>query len=232
MTHAGCSGRRWYSLCCKVKQQCPTLVIATPRSSPLSASCHLAGPTDADCDGDRFDICDPDRPVQCTIQSINPTAADAGNTTIIRGHVDPVPKPGFWSSFDAPDQLIACLPPEACLGGKGSPCAVGYKGRRCGFCEAGFWKDGNYCGVCPSNGPIVLTAGLVVVCAFAFVIGKYGRLFIGFIATRVLSHWLLVTLSLTNFDINWPAVITNFFDYIRCVRRCGDTVLTVVVGCD
>ena len=52
-------------------------------------------------------------------------------------------------------------------------------------------------------------------CAFAFVIGKYGRYFIGFVATKVLSHWMLVTLSLTQFDIAWPMSVVDFFTYLR-----------------
>ena len=41
------------------------------------------------------------------------------------------------------------------------------------------------------------------------------RYFIGFVASRVLSHWLLVTLSLTHFEIAWPALIVQYFDYLR-----------------
>ena len=60
-----------------------------------------------------------------SIVAVNPTSAGGINSTIVLGHADPVPNYGYWAAPETPDVIIACIPSEACLGGKGAPCGVG-----------------------------------------------------------------------------------------------------------
>ena len=68
--------------------------------------------------------------------------------------------PGYYAEDDLPP-VVACHPAEACLGGRGSPCAVGYQGIGCSSCTDGYYRDNAvYCYECGSQGRI---AGLFFV---------------------------------------------------------------------
>ncbi len=60
--------------------------------------------------------------------------------------IPPYAQPGYWQSADEPDHFIACIPPQACLGGKENLCATGYTGARCGACVGPtYYRLGDYC---------------------------------------------------------------------------------------
>lgn len=59
----------------------------------------------------------------------------------------PISLPGYWALPDDPSVIMACVPPEACLGGNSTSgiCAIGYSGRMCALCEVCVYM---YCTSC------------------------------------------------------------------------------------
>ena len=66
------------------------------------------------------------------------------------------PLPGFYAVGDLPP-VFGCDPPEACLGGRGSPCAIAYEGIGCGACSDGFYRDHKvYCYKCGAQSMVAV----------------------------------------------------------------------------
>lgn len=64
------------------------------------------------------------------------------------GLAEPVATPGFFKM--ARTRFVECQPQEACVGGEGDPCALGYTGPVCSLCAKGFYRLSGYCPPCPS----------------------------------------------------------------------------------
>jgi hypothetical protein len=120
----------------------------------------------------------------------------------------------YWAEPVLPGNdvfMLECLPSEACLGGFASPCRVGYRGRKCGYCARGFYRENTFCKKCPDRAPVLLAFGFVALFLVAALIGKYGRHFSGMIASRLLSEFLLVSASVVGgFDIHWSERVKDF----------------------
>ncbi len=111
--------------------------------------------------------------------------------------------------------MLECLPREACLGGFGSPCRTGYYGRKCGFCASHFYRENTFCKPCPTQAPVILAMGVVALCFVATLIARYGRHFSGLTASRLLSEFLLVSVSIIGFDVHWSERVKGFVQSIK-----------------
>jgi hypothetical protein len=113
--------------------------------------------------------------------------------------------------------MLECLPQEACLGGFGSPCRVGYVGRKCGFCAPHFYRENTFCKACSTQAPVFLALGVVALCGVAALIARYGRHFSGMTASRLLSDFLLVSMSVIGFDVHWSQRVKDFVESVKIV---------------
>jgi hypothetical protein len=111
--------------------------------------------------------------------------------------------------------MLECLPLEACLGGFGSPCKTGYTGRKCGFCAPHFFRENTFCKACPTQAPVILALGVVALCCVAALIARYGRHFSGMTASRLLSDFLLVSMSVIGFDVHWSQRVKDFVESVK-----------------
>jgi hypothetical protein len=79
------------------------------------------------------------------------------------------PKPGYWNPGEDSGYVIACDPPEACLGGRRSACLDTYTGFVCGDCVKGYYRSGGRCEPCakPTFKVIYVICDCIVWMSFA-----------------------------------------------------------------
>eukprot|EP00698_Gefionella_okellyi_P009013 TRINITY_DN225_c0_g2_i5.p1 TRINITY_DN225_c0_g2~~TRINITY_DN225_c0_g2_i5.p1 ORF type:complete len:1943 (-),score=426.69 TRINITY_DN225_c0_g2_i5:3476-9304(-) len=76
------------------------------------------------------------------------------------------PLPGYWTPNEFSGVVFPCIPSVACIGGRGSECAIGYMGNYCGTCSDGFYRDNaNLCSGCASQ----LTVAILLLIQFSFI---------------------------------------------------------------
>jgi hypothetical protein len=72
------------------------------------------------------------------------------------------PKEGFWTPGESAGYVVACEPPDACLGGQTSQCRRGNTGTFCASCLKGYFNSNGLCEPCPSRGGLVIKIGALV----------------------------------------------------------------------
>ena len=130
--------------------------------------------------------------------------------------------PGYWEDRNG-SYFVSCLPSSACLGGVTSECATGYRGDRCGWCEAKYWRFRDKCAACSNNTEwyylLLIVVPLVLVFWTLQSVSKNfrsGALAITFDFIQGLlrkfrkSYFIVLSLT-TAFKVNWPDKLESLF---------------------
>ena len=149
-------------------------------------------------------------------------------------------KNGFWRRNNETSNIYSCLPyGDSCLGGLNSACAMGYRGPLCQSCDVSDIIYSKYLGImcleCSNNKAMIIMKLLLgtvfLIIFYIFVISSNIRLidnlkidekshrikeeclekFYPPIYNKILINYLQTISLIKNLDLNWPSVISDFF---------------------
>ena len=145
-------------------------------------------------------------------------------------HTYPVPLPGFYNLNGTESEpcpplkvlrgrdvcVVACVPPEACLGN--NLCAQAYTSKapnyRCASCAKGYYRRGPECIRCPDS-PYMLIVGVVLLLFFVAGLGYYlQRAKINLAIVSIGIDYFQVLAIFANSKIAWPPQIKDLFQIL------------------
>ena len=155
-----------------------------------------------------------------------------------KGGAKLLPLYGYWKSFNYSEVLYKCPLEEACLGYVESDdytgsCANGYTGKKCSICIDGYTKTGaNKCGKCPSNVSNGIILFFLILCSIIYcgilvrstLKSAYSPKSLHSIYIKIFTNYIQLVFLMTQFELEWPSYVNDFFQVQRTVATAYDQV--------
>ena len=150
-----------------------------------------------------------------------------------------VVKKGYWRSSLESDIVYACEVFDACLKGTDANelgnCSTGYSGILCKSCELGYTKKANgICTKCPKKesnfaNMILLSIEIIVICYVlvkAALASAFSPKSLHSIYIKIFTNYLQLVFIITQFDLEWPLYVTEFFNAQRSTSSISDQLFS------
>lgn len=149
-------------------------------------------------------------------------------------------KNGFWRSSLESDIIYDCDVFDACLKGSSTNelgnCSSGYSGVLCKSCEIGYLKTANgICTKCPKKSTNIISVILLClgILTLSFVLVKttltsaFSPKAVHSIYIKIFTNYLQLVFIVTQFDLEWPSYVTEFFNVQRSTASISDQLFSL-----
>ena len=149
-------------------------------------------------------------------------------------------KNGYWRSSLESDVIYVCDVFDACLKGNENNelgnCNTGYSGVLCKSCEIGYSRIANsVCTKCPSKKTNFLTLSLLIlsIIFLSFVLVKttltsaFSPKALHSIYIKIFTNYLQLIFIITQFDLEWPSYVMEFFKIQRSASSISDQIFSL-----
>ena len=147
---------------------------------------------------------------------------------------------GYWRSSLESDVIYVCDVFDACLKGTKENelgnCSAGYSGVLCKACDIGYSKISNgRCIKCPGKNTnltsiIFLSFGIALICFLLVkttLTSAFSPKALHSIYIKILTNYLQLVFIVTQFDLEWPSYVVEFFNFQRSTASVTDQLFSL-----